>query len=66
MTGSYKNVTKYFAATVDISAGYENKIGKFTSMRIEPYLQIPLKGIGVGSMPVMSAGLHVSIIKFIR
>lgn len=66
MTGSYKNATRYFAATVDISAGCENKIGKFTSMRIEPYLQLPLKGMGVGSMPVMSAGLHVSIIKFIR
>ncbi len=66
MKGSYKNVTKYFAATFDVSAGYENKIGKFTSVRIEPYVQIPLKGVGVGSMPVMSAGLHVGIIKFIR
>ena len=33
MKGSYKNVSKYFAATVDVSAGYENKIGKFTSVQ---------------------------------
>ena len=47
MKGSYKTVSKYFAATVDVSAGYEKNIGKFTSMRIEPYVQIPLKGVGM-------------------
>ena len=66
MKGSYKKVAKYFAATVGVSAGYENNIGKFTSIRIEPYMQIPLKGVGMGSMHVTSIGLHIGIIKFIR
>jgi len=63
---SYKNGTRYFAAAVDLSVGYERKIGKFTSIRIEPYLQIPLKGIGVGAMPVMSSGLHFGINRHIQ
>jgi len=66
MKGSYKTVANYFAATVDVSAGYEEKLGTSTNIRIEPYLQIPLKGTGMGSMPVTSAGVHIGIIKFIR
>lgn len=61
ITSSYKKGTGYFAAAVDLSLGYEKKIGKSTSIRIEPYLQIPLKGIGVGSMPVITTGLHIGI-----
>ncbi|MDP4264937.1 MAG: hypothetical protein Q8941_20585 [Bacteroidota bacterium] len=61
MNASYKYTTGYFAAAMNISAGFENKIGKLTGLRIEPYLQIPLKGIGVGVMPVMSTGIHFFI-----
>ncbi|MGI8950507.1 MAG: outer membrane beta-barrel protein [Chitinophagaceae bacterium] len=64
MNGSYRNVSKYFAAAVTVSAGYENKIGKSTNIRVEPYLQIPLKGFGIGSLPVTTAGLHIGITKF--
>jgi hypothetical protein len=66
ITSSYKKGSRYFAAAVDLSVGYERKIGKFTSIRIEPYLQIPLKGIGVGAMPVMSSGLHFGINRHIQ
>jgi hypothetical protein len=60
ITGSYKNSSRYLAAAVNISVGVENSIGSNNKkIRIEPYVQIPLKGIGVGTLPVMSAGLHV-------
>ncbi len=65
MVSSYKNKSRSFAATLDISMGYEHKIGKFNYMRIEPYVQIPLKGMGVGSIPVMSSGLRIGLAKFI-
>lgn len=61
MDKSYKDVTNYTAATFYFSAGYEHSILKRNKIRIEPYLQIPLKGIGVGKMPVTSAGLHLGI-----
>lgn len=63
ITSTYKNNHGYIAATFDFSLGFEKKLGKMSSIRIEPYLKIPLKGIGVGSMPVMSTGLHVGIVR---
>ena len=64
MVSSYKNKSRSMAATFDISAGYEHKIGKSNRIRIEPYLQIPLRGMGVGSMPMMSSGFRIGITKF--
>jgi predicted GNAT family acetyltransferase len=64
MTGSYKNNCRYIAVMANIGAEYNYKTGKHTLIRIEPYIQIPLKGIGIGSMPVMTAGLHVGFMRF--
>lgn len=61
MTSNYEKTSRHFAAAADLSIGYEKIIGKHTSLRIEHYLQIPLKGIGVGTMPVMSTGIHAGI-----
>ena len=49
----------YLGAEVNISAGYQHTLNAHTDIRIEPYLQIPLKGVGVGAMPVMSTGIHI-------
>lgn len=57
---SYKNSAGYFAAAINLSAGYEFKAGRKNNIRIEPYAQIPLKGIGVGKLPVASMGLHAA------
>ncbi len=64
MTGSYKNTTFYPAATADISIGFERKLQKGNKLRLEPYLRLPLKGIGIGAMKVTSAGMHASFILF--
>ncbi len=64
MNGAYKNKSRSLAATFDISAGYEHKIGKSNYFRIEPYIQIPLRGMGVGSMQMISTGLRIGITKF--
>ena len=58
VTSTYPDASKYFASAIDISFGYEYFFNPLTSLRIEPYVQIPLKGIGVGSMRVMSSGIH--------
>jgi hypothetical protein len=64
MVGSYKNNKRYIAVAANISAEYNYKTGKHTRLRIEPYIQIPLKGIGIGSMPVMTTGLHFGFSRF--
>jgi hypothetical protein len=66
MISSYKNKSRSLAATFDISIGYEQKISKSNHIRIEPYLQIPLKGMGVGSMSMISTGFRLGLTKFTR
>ncbi len=61
MKAAYYNKTGYFLADANFSLGYEFITGPKTSIRIEPYLQIPLKGIGIGSMRVMTTGLHIGM-----
>ncbi len=61
MKMSYENTSGYFAAALNLSLGYEKNIGELTRIRIEPYIQLPLKGIGIGKMPVKSAGLRIGI-----
>jgi hypothetical protein len=59
ISGNYNSTSRYLAAAFNVSLGYEGKIGTSTHIRIEPYFQIPLRGIGVGSLPVMTTGLHI-------
>ncbi len=61
VTGIYNNTSNYFAATIHISGGYQRKIGKMVTLRIEPYLQIPIRGLGIGSLPILSTGIHLGI-----
>jgi hypothetical protein len=63
MLNNYKNTYGYIGSTIDVSITYERKIGRYSTFRIEPYLKIPIRGIGVGSMPVMSTGLQVGVTK---
>ena len=60
MFGSYSENKKYFAATVDVSFGYERKLGG-SHIKLQPYLQLPVRGIGVGDLPIKSAGMRVGL-----
>jgi hypothetical protein len=59
VNSTYKANKGYLASDVRISAGYQHTVNKKMNMRIEPYIQIPLKGIGVGSLPVTTTGLQI-------
>ncbi|HEY4967398.1 MAG TPA: hypothetical protein VII28_13430 [Puia sp.] len=68
-------VTSYLPSYVNISLGYEYKIGKFADIRIEPYFQIPLNTntgnsfkteSSGGSIQVFNTGIHIGITRFIR
>jgi hypothetical protein len=58
---AYNNPSQNWFSIMDFSAGYEHYLGKLGSLRIEPYLRVPLAGMGTGSLPIMSAGLNVGI-----
>ena len=61
----YKNNYR-FPAAATISAGYEHGISSYLDFKIEPFLKIPLQGVGVGSLPVTSTGLHIGIARRLR
>ena len=58
MTGEYHTMSDYFAAFFYIGGGFERQLPNRAVLRLEPYLQIPLKGVGQGSMTVLGAGIH--------
>jgi hypothetical protein len=59
INNTYKTTHSYLASDIRISAGYQHTAGKKINIRVEPYIQIPLKGIGVGTIPVTSTGLQL-------
>jgi Outer membrane protein beta-barrel domain len=56
----------YYFSVAQISAGYEFSINGKTKIQIEPYLKIPLQGLGEGSLPISSAGIYFGITRSFR
>lgn len=56
-TWSVENKNNHLFSMVDLSAGYNLKLGKSLMMRAEPYLRIPVTGVGAGSMKLSSGGV---------
>ncbi len=59
--GLYNKTDYRLPGVANISFGYEHVLSKFLNIRIEPFFKIPLKGIGVGNLPVTTAGLQLSV-----
>lgn len=59
----YDKSSTYFFSTINTAIGYEQSLGKTGKIRIEPYLKLPIKGLGTGSLPITSAGLNIAIAK---
>jgi hypothetical protein len=56
---SYKNQTKDWFSVANFSLGYTHKLGSVGSVRVEPYIKLPIRDIGINNMPVISTGLNV-------
>ena len=63
---SYKNSGNHLFANGQLSAGYNYNFSSKLSLRIEPYIKIPVKNIGIGKMPVTSKGIYFGIMRNIR
>jgi hypothetical protein len=62
----YKKSSSDILAVMSLNGGYNRNIGKATKFFISPYLKIPFKGVGIGSLPIMSTGVNIGITKIIR
>ncbi|MEP6513177.1 MAG: outer membrane beta-barrel protein [Parafilimonas sp.] len=59
----YHNSSKNLFGVINVGAGYQKQLGKNFSLRIEPYLKIPISKIGTGNLPISSAGVNLGITK---
>jgi hypothetical protein len=66
MYGTYKNNRRYLAASVDLGLSYAQNFGTGNTIRLQPYLQIPARGMGVGQLNIRSAGLRIAITHTVR
>jgi hypothetical protein len=63
---SYPNSTNNFISIFQLSGGYQFAIGAKTQISFEPYVKIPIQGIGIGDMPISSAGIYFGIVHSFR
>jgi hypothetical protein len=50
----------HFFSIVNLSVGYERKLFPMLSLQAEPYVRVPLSGVGEGKVHLYSAGLQLS------
>jgi hypothetical protein len=62
ITSSYSKSSFYFASSADIALGFEKKLKNGNGLRIQPYVQLPMREVGVGKMMLTSAGVHATYI----
>lgn len=55
------NENKHYLSSLRISAGYQKTINKTISLSAEPYLNLPLSGVGYGKVKLTSAGFLFSV-----
>lgn len=63
---AYKNATQNWFSIIHVGVGLEHNLGAIGKLRVEPYLKIPAKGLGIGDLPITSMGINVGITKSIR
>lgn len=56
-----KEPLEYWFSIINLSIGYEQKLGKIGNLRIEPTVRVPLAGVGTGKLSIMSTGLNIGI-----
>ena len=54
---SISNKNQNYFSVLGLSAGYEYSFSKRTSLLAEPYLKMPLSGIGAGKVKLNSGGI---------
>jgi hypothetical protein len=58
---SIKNKNQHYFSSVRLSAGYEKKLGNSISITTEPYLSLPVNGIGYGKVKLYGAGVLFTV-----
>jgi hypothetical protein len=60
-TWSVKNQNNHYLGIANLSVGFETPINKKLGLSIEPFIKLPLTGIGQGKVKFLSFGTNVAI-----
>ena len=60
---TYKNESRNILSIANLSVGYTKKLGKVAELRLEPYVKIPLGGVGYGELPLLSTGIRAGFVR---
>ena len=60
-TYTISDKNKHYFSIVRLSAGYEKKLGDQISFITEPYLAVPLAGVGYGKVKLYSSGVLLTL-----
>ncbi len=56
-----KNENKHYFSVLNLSAGYSYQLNNTISIAAEPYVEVPLTGIGVGKVHLNSGGILLTV-----
>ncbi|MCW3114907.1 MAG: hypothetical protein JWR18_3303 [Segetibacter sp.] len=62
----YMKSTKDWFSIMNLSVGYQKALGKYTSFSIAPYVKVPLRGVGIGKLPISSTGIFLSVSRSLK
>ncbi|MEO6612916.1 MAG: hypothetical protein ABIT05_10550 [Chitinophagaceae bacterium] len=54
-------VNKHYFAVMTVSVGYQRHLNKAMTLTVEPYLKLPLKGVGYGKVKLNSSGVLFTV-----
>lgn len=61
MYKTYPNTGNNYFAVLQLSGGWQREMGGIGAVRVQPYYNLPLKGIGIGKLPVSGLGLQLGL-----
>jgi hypothetical protein len=51
----------FWFSTINLSAGFETGLSRSMSLQVDPYIKIPVKGVGIGNVQLSSYGVNFAI-----
>jgi hypothetical protein len=58
---SFTNENQHWFSVLNLSAGYERNLGSHWRLQVEPYVKLPLGGVGAGKVRLMSGGVFFGV-----
>jgi len=58
---AYNNHVKNWFSIANLGLGYERSLGTKTNLRIEPFMKVPVSGVGTGNLSLTSTGLFIGL-----